>query len=111
MQDLPVQRKVGYDPLQPPVLFVKAAQLTKLLHPEPRILLLPHVERSLADAQLAANIACLLPALILLERRDNLLFRVLLLRHVDSSWLFPQKASTAKFLQPQLVKILGSASR
>jgi hypothetical protein len=52
----------------------------------------------------------LLTALVLLERGNNLLFRVMLLRHVDSSWLSLQRASTAKLLQFRLMQILGFAS-
>ena len=49
-------------------------------------------------------------AILLLKRGNDLPSRVLLLRHVNSSWRFPQGASTAKSLQLQLVQLSGFGS-
>jgi hypothetical protein len=55
--------------------------------------------------------AVLSPGLILLKCRNDLFFAVLLPRHVDSSWRYPQRALTAKLLQFRLSQLLGFASQ
>src|ERR1700742_2507282 len=53
LQNLPVQCQVRHQTLQTAVLIAKLTQFVKFLYAQPRKLLLPHVERRLADSQLA----------------------------------------------------------
>ena len=65
------------------------------LAPLTRVLTLPHVKRRLADCQLAAYLSGLSTRLVLLERCNDLLLTVSLLRHVEPPFGFLFGVSTA----------------
>jgi len=51
-----VERGIGDEPLQPRVFVLELARAAELTHAQVRVLLLPHVERGFADAELAAGV-------------------------------------------------------
>lgn len=50
------QAQVSHDLLEPAILLLELAQSAQLGRPDAAVLLLPHVERRLADAHLAAHL-------------------------------------------------------
>ena len=80
-QHVLVEREVGDQALQPGVFVLELPQAAELAHAQVRVLLLPRVERGLADAQLAADVTDRGAGLDLAEGIGDLLlgeFRALL---------------------------------
>src|SRR5690606_5582070 len=71
-----VERQISNQPLQLRVLLAQLSQLAQLRRPQVRVLLLPDVERRLADAHLAADIGHRRATLRLPQRIGDLLVRV-----------------------------------
>ena len=71
-QHVLVERQVGHQALQAPVLLLQLPHPAQLAHAQMRELLLPLIERRLADPQLPADIRRRRPALGLPERVGDL---------------------------------------
>lgn len=56
LQHMPIEREIRDQPLQLGAFFPQLPQLPQFTQPKPRILPLPHIERLLADAYLAADL-------------------------------------------------------
>src|SRR5215831_14768036 len=69
-----VEREVGDQTLQSGVFVLELPQAAELAHAQMRVLLLPGVERGLADPQLPAHVADRGAALGLAQRVGDLLF-------------------------------------
>src|SRR4051812_13595703 len=77
-----VERQIRDRRLESPILFPQLLQLAELAHIEPRVLLLPAIERRLRHAHLPADVDDGRPALGLPQRLENLLRRELALAHL-----------------------------
>ena len=67
-----VQAQVRDDLLELPVLFLKLTQSSKLRRANAAVLLLPDIERRVADAHLATYLVDARPQLVLLQRKCDL---------------------------------------
>jgi hypothetical protein len=74
LEHLVIERQVGDQVLQTPILVFERAQLLRIAHIHPAVLRAPAIERGLADAVLANEIRHLLAGLGRLQDLDHLLF-------------------------------------
>src|SRR5208337_2119241 len=81
LQHVPVQRQIRDQMLELRVLLPQLPEFAQLAQSQPSVLLLPNVVRGFAYAVLAAEVAYPRAAFSLMQRPQNLLFRVPSLRH------------------------------
>src|SRR5262249_35779836 len=81
LEHLVVEREIGDDRLQPPILILECAQLARVTDLHAAVLRPPPVERVLADPVLPAKVSDLLARLRGLQDRDDLLLRESALPH------------------------------
>lgn len=76
-----VQREIGHQAFQPPILVLQLPHTAEFAHPQMREFLLPLVERRLADPQLPADVGGRAAALRLPQRVGDLFLRKLRALH------------------------------
>jgi hypothetical protein len=73
LQDVPIQRQIGHQPLQSGVLVPQLPELADLKQPQVAVALLPDIERRLADTHLPAHVRHRLSGGHWLEGKQDLL--------------------------------------
>jgi hypothetical protein len=81
LKDVAIERQVGHDLFQLRILVAQQSQLAELLQAEPAELLLPPVERLLADAEPATDLGDLLAAFDLVQGIDDFFVRATFAGH------------------------------
>ena len=76
LQDVPIERQIGHQPLQSGVLIPQLPELADLEKPKVAVALLPDVERRLADPHLSADVRYRLSGGDLLEGKQDLLLGI-----------------------------------
>ena len=83
-----IERLVGDDPLQLPILVLQRLQPSRIIHLKTTVLLFPSMQRRLRDAVLPAQLARLRARIERLQHLDDLVRRESTLSH-QSSGLSP----------------------
>jgi hypothetical protein len=73
LEDVPIERQIGHQPLQSSVLIPQLPELTNFEEPQVAVALLPDIERRLADPHLPADVRHRLSRGGLLEGKQDLL--------------------------------------
>jgi hypothetical protein len=81
LKNVPIERQVRDDLFQFAVFVTQQSQLSELLQAEPSELLLPPVERLLADAEPATDFGNFLAAFDLVQRVDDFFVGAAFARH------------------------------